>query len=223
MRTGVHTTTSSTPEKRCTSMPLTSSDWLIKTSFWLWGLCWFLRGAEKKKVETLECGTKWLIKLLITSFRWIRFQHFIQVIREVRVWHSGAALRLRLVRGGGEQVVTKMAQVAEIHNVLMHEDDGVIINAKNIRAFFLLPFRTFLRLLPLVYFQSHTEHIQIPSPLPCQLVLIRLGSVYKTFICELMWEEKSIIFNKARAKVSSLLSCIKMDLISNSKKNKNKY
>lgn len=52
------------------------------------------------------------------------------------MWHSGAALHLRLVRGGGEQVVTQMTPLAEMHNVLMHEDECVIENAENIRAFF---------------------------------------------------------------------------------------
>lgn len=35
-----------------------------------------------------------------------------------------------------------------------------------------------------------------------------------------MGEEKSMLFNKAHAKVCGLLSCIKMDLISNEHKNK---
>lgn len=39
IRTSIHTATSSPPEKRRTSLPLTSSDWLIKTSLWVWDSC----------------------------------------------------------------------------------------------------------------------------------------------------------------------------------------
>lgn len=88
-------------------------------------------------------------------------------------------------------------------------------------VYFLLSiFRPFASAASRLFPESHGTYLN--DSLLCPPVLLRLGSVYKILICELMEGEKSMLFNKAHAKVYGLLSRIKMDLTSHNER-KNKY